>query len=85
MSQVFRGSPDAYKISLKRVQLGDGGGSESGGAVAGFRMACTFSKWIRSRITRRHPQARIGAKRPRPGAPPELKLPKLQQPRCRMD
>ena len=36
MSQVFRGSPDAYKVSLKRVREATRGGFEGGGHSLAF-------------------------------------------------
>jgi zinc protease len=77
-SQVFRGSPDAYKISLKRVQL----------ATAEDRRAAA-QQWLSDGVYilevdpfPDYKTASAGADRskaPDTGTPPELKLPKLQR------
>src|SRR5580765_2185999 len=76
-SQVFQGSPDAYKVALKRVQ---GATAEDLKAVA--------NRWLSDGVyvleVRPFPDykaAATGADRSKPpavGVPPELKLPKLQ-------
>src|SRR5579859_2542571 len=76
-SQVFLGSPDAYKISLKRVQ---------DATVEDLKAAA--NRWLSDGVyvLEVHPfpdykAAASGADRSKPpvvGAPPELKLPKLQ-------
>jgi zinc protease len=77
-SQVFRGSPDAYKISLKRVQEATAEDLKSAG-----------NRWLSDGvyILEVHPfpeykEAATGADRskaPGTGTPPALKLPKLQR------
>ena len=76
-SQVFEGSPDAYKVSLKRVQDAT---AEDLKAVA--------SRWLSDGVyvleVRPFPDYKAAAtgadrsKAPEVGAPPDLKLPKLQ-------
>jgi len=77
-SQVFRGSPDAYKISLKRVQL-----------ATAEDLRAAAQKWISDGVYilevdpfPDYRTASAGADRskaPDTGTPPELKLPKLQR------
>jgi zinc protease len=77
-SQVFRGSPDAYKISLKRVQ-----------EATPEDLRAAAQRWLSDGvyILEVHPfpdykTASTGADRSQPpdtGAPPELKLPRLQR------
>jgi zinc protease len=77
-SQVFRGSPDAYKISLKRVQ-----------EATAEDLKSAANRWLSDGVyvLEVHPfpeykVATTGADRskaPQPGTPPELKLPKLQR------
>jgi zinc protease len=78
MSQVYRGSPDAYKISLKRVQQ----------ATAEDLKAAAV-RWLSDGVYilqvdpfPDYKTASTGADRskaPEPGTPPELKLPKRQR------
>jgi zinc protease len=78
INQVFRGSPDAYKISLKRVR-----------EATAEDLKAAADRWLSDGvyILEVHPfpdykTAATGADRskaPVPGAPPELKLPKLQR------
>jgi zinc protease len=78
INQVFRGSPDAYKISLKRVR-----------EATAEDLKAAANRWLSdgAYILEVHPfpdykTAATGADRskpPVPGAPPELKLPKLQR------
>ncbi len=77
-SQVFRGSPDAYKISLERVQL-----------ATAEDLKAAAQKWLSDGVYilevdpfPDYKTAAAGADRskaPDTGAPPELKLPKLQR------
>jgi zinc protease len=77
-SQVYRGAPDAYKISLKRVQLA---------TAEDIRAAA--QKWLSDGVYilqvdpfPEYKTAATGADRsktPDVGTPPELKLPKLQR------
>ena len=77
-SQVFRGSPDAYKISLKRVQEA---------TAEDLRVAA--QKWLSDGVYilevdpfPEYKTAAAGADRskaPATGTPPELKLPKLER------
>ena len=77
-SQVFRGSPDAYKITLKRVR-----------EATAEDLKAAANRWLSDGvyILEVHPfpeykTAATGADRskpPVPGTPPELKLPKLQR------
>jgi zinc protease len=77
-SQVFRGSPDAYKISLKRVQ-----------EATAEDLKAAANKWLTDGVYilevdpfPDYKTASTGADRSKPpdvGAPPELKLPKLQR------
>ena len=77
-SQVYRGSPDAYKISLQRVQ---------GATAEDLRAAA--QKWLSDGVYilevdpfPDYKTAATGADRskaPETGTPPELKLPKLQR------
>ena len=77
-SQVFRGSPDAYKVSLKRVQTA---------TTEDLRAAA--NKWLSDGVYilevdpfPDYKTASSGADRtkaPDTGTPPELKLPKLQR------
>jgi zinc protease len=77
-SQVFRGSPDAYKISLKRVQ-----------AATAEDLRAAAQRWLSDGVYilevdsfPDYKTASTGADRskaPETGTPPELKLPKLQR------
>jgi zinc protease len=77
-SQVFRGSADAYKISLKRVQL-----------ATAEDLRAAAQKWLSDGVYilevnpfPDYKTASAGADRskaPDTGTPPELKLPKLQR------
>jgi zinc protease len=77
-SQVFRGSPDAYKISLKRVQ-----------DATAEDLKAAANRWLSDGvyILEVHPFPSYNpastsvdrSKAPEPGTPPELKLPKLQR------
>jgi zinc protease len=77
-SQVFRGSPDAYKISLKRVQ-----------EATAEDLKAAANRWLSDGVFILEVQpfpnyktAATGADRskaPDTGTPPELKLPKLQR------
>jgi zinc protease len=77
-SQVFRGSPDAYKISLKRVQQ-----------ASAQDLKAAAEKWLSDGVYilevdpfPDYKTASSGADRTKPpdtGTPPELKLPKLQR------
>jgi zinc protease len=77
-SQVFQGSPDAYKTSLKRVQ----------NATAGDLKAAA-NRWLADGVyvleVYPFPQYKTAAtgadrsKAPETGTPPDLKLPKLQR------
>jgi zinc protease len=77
-SQVFRGSPDAYKISLKRVQ-----------EATAEDLKAAANRWLSDGVFILEVQpfpnyktATTGADRskaPDTGTPPELKLPKLQR------
>src|SRR6266853_1489327 len=77
-SQVFRGSPDAYKISLKRVQ-----------EATAEDLRAEAQKWLSDGVYilevdsfPDYKTASTGADRskaPDTGTPPELKLPKLQR------
>jgi len=77
-SQVFRGSPDAYKISLKRVQL-----------ATAEDLRAAAQQWLSDGVYilevdpfPDYKTASAGADRskaPDTGTPPELKLPKLQR------
>src|SRR6266851_10035371 len=77
-SQVFRGSPDAYKISLKRVQN-----------ATAEDLKTAANRWLSDGVyaLEVHPfpqykTASTGADRskaPATGTPPELRLPKLQR------
>jgi zinc protease len=77
-SQVFRGDPEAYKVSLKRVQ-----------DATAEDLKSAANRWLADGVyvLEVHPfpeykTAATGADRskaPEPGAPPELKLPKLQR------
>jgi len=77
-SEVFRGSPDAYKISLKRVQN-----------ATAEDLKAAANRWLSDGVyaLEVHPfpqykTASAGADRskaPGTGTPPELKLPKLQR------
>jgi zinc protease len=78
ISQVFRGSPDAYKISLKRVR-----------EATAEDLKAAANRWLSDGVYilevdpfPDYKTASTGADRskpPAPGAPPELKLPKLQR------
>ena len=78
ISQVFRGSPDAYKISLKRVR--EATAEDLKGAA---------NRWLADGVYilevvpfPEYKTASSGADRssaPVPGTPPEVKLPKLQR------
>ncbi len=77
ISQVFRGSPDAYKISLKRVH-----------EATTEDLKAAANRWLSDGVYilevdpfPEYKTASTGADRsspPVPGTPPELKLPKLQ-------
>jgi zinc protease len=77
-SQVFRGSPDAYKISLERVRHA---------TAADLKMAA--QRWLSDGVYilevdpfPEYKTASAGADRSKPpdtGTPPELKLPKMQR------
>jgi zinc protease len=77
MSQVFLGSPDAYKISLKRVH-----------DVTAEDLKAAANRWLTDGVYAlevlpfpAYKEASTGADRSKPpaiGPPPELKLPKLQ-------
>ncbi|MGD0791439.1 MAG: pitrilysin family protein [Terriglobales bacterium] len=77
-SQVFRGSPEAYKISLKRVQL-----------ATAEDLRAAAQQWLADGVYilevdpfPEYKTASAGADRskaPDTGTPPELKLPKLQR------
>jgi zinc protease len=76
-SQVYRGSPDAYKISLKRVQL-----------ATAEDLRAAAQKWLSDGVyilqVDPFPEYKTAAavdrsKAPDTGTPPELKLPKLQR------
>jgi zinc protease len=77
MSQVFLGSPDAYKISLKRVQ-----------DATAEDLKAAANRWLPDGVYALevlpfpdYKEASTGADRTKPptiGPPPELKLPKLQ-------
>ena len=77
-SQVFRGSPDAYKISLKRVHEATAEDLRAA-ARSGFRMASTSSKSIPFPDYKTATTGADRSKAPGTGTPPELKLPKLQR------
>jgi zinc protease len=78
INQVFRGSPDAYKISLKRVR-----------EATAEDLKAAANRWLSDGVYildvepfPDYKTASAGADRskpPVPGAPPELKLPKLQR------
>jgi zinc protease len=77
-SQVFRGSPDAYKISLKRVQ--DATAEDLRAAAHGWLSDGVYILEVDPFPD--YKTASTGADRskaPDTGAPPELKLPKLQR------
>ena len=77
-SQVFRGSPDAYKVSLKRVQL-----------ATAEDLRAAAQKWLSDGVYilevnpfpeyKTAPAGADRSKAPETGTPPELKLPKLQR------
>ncbi|HLZ49877.1 MAG TPA: pitrilysin family protein [Candidatus Acidoferrum sp.] len=77
MSQVFLGAPDAYKISLKRVQ-----------DATAEDLKAAANRWLTDGVYALevlpfpdYKEASTGADRTKPptiGPPPELKLPKLQ-------
>ena len=77
-SQVFRGRPDAYKDSLKRVQ-----------EATAEDLKAAANRWLSDGVYilevvpfPEYKTASAGADRakaPQPGTPPELKLPKLQR------
>ncbi len=77
-SQVFRGSPDAYKISLKRVQN-----------ATAEDLKAAANRWLSDGVyaleVHPFPQYKTASaaadrsKAPGTGTPPELKLPKLQR------
>jgi len=77
-SQVFRGRPDAYKDSLKRVQ-----------EATAEDLKAAANRWLSDGVYilevvpfPEYKTASAGADRakaPEPGTPPELKLPKLQR------
>jgi zinc protease len=77
-NQVFRGSPDAYKITLKRVR-----------EATPEDLKAAANRWLSDGVYilevypfPEYKTASTGADRskaPEPGTPPELKLPKLQR------
>jgi zinc protease len=76
-SQVFRGSPDAYKISLKRVH-----------EATAEDLRAAAQKWLSDGVyilqvdpfpEYKNAAAVDRSKAPETGTPPELKLPKLQR------
>jgi len=77
-SEVFRGSPDAYKVSLKRVR-----------EATADDLKAAANRWLTDGVYilevnpfPEYKTAAAGADRskpPTPGTPPELKLPKLQR------
>jgi zinc protease len=77
-SQVFRGSPDAYKISLKRVQ-----------EATAEDLRAAAQRWLSDGVYilevdsfpdyKTAPASADRSKAPDTGTPPELKLPKLQR------
>ena len=77
-SQVFRGSPDAYKISLKRVH-----------DATAEDLKSAANRWLTDGVyileVHPFPEYKVAAagadrsKKPDTGTPPELKLPKLQR------
>ena len=77
-SQVFRGSPDAYKISLKRVH-----------DATAEDLKSAANRWLSDGVyileVHPFPEYKVAAagadrsKKPDTGTPPELKLPKLQR------
>jgi zinc protease len=77
-SEVYRGSPDAYKMSLKRVR-----------EATAEDLRAAAQKWLSDGVYilevdpfPDYKTATVGADRskaPEPGTPPELKLPKLQR------
>lgn len=76
-SQVFGGSPDAYKVTLKRIQ-----------AATPDELRSAAQRWLSDGvfILEVHPFAKYEtvntavdrSKLPEPGSPPELRLPRLQ-------
>jgi len=77
-SEVFRGSPDAYKISLQRVHLA----TEEDLRAAAQRWLSGGVYILQVDSFPEYKTASAGADRskpPAPGTPPELKLPKLQR------
>jgi zinc protease len=77
-SEVFRGSPDAYKTSLKRVRLA----TSEDLRVAAQRWLSDGVYILQVDSFPAYKTASTGADRnkpPIPGTPPELKLPKLQK------
>ena len=78
MSQVFRGSPDAYKDSIKRVR-----------EATAEDLKAAANRWLSDGVyileVNPFPDYKTAAtgadrsKAPTPGNPPELKLPKLQR------
>jgi zinc protease len=78
INQVFRGSPDAYKISLKRVREA----TPEDLKAAAIRWLSDGVYILEVRPFPEYKTASTGADRakaPEPGTPPELKLPKLQR------
>jgi len=77
-SEVFRGSPDAYKVSLKRVQ-----------AATAEDLKAAANRWLADGVyileVRPFPEYKAASaaadrsKAPESGTPPELRLPKLQR------
>jgi zinc protease len=77
-NQVFRGSPDAYKTTLKRVQ-----------DATTEDLKAAANRWLTDGVyileVNPFPQYKVASagadrsKAPEPGTPPELKLPKLQR------
>jgi zinc protease len=77
-SQVFRGSPDAYKTTFKRIQ-----------EATAEDLKAAANRWLTDGVyileVHPFPQYKVASagadrsKAPEPGTPPELKLPKLQK------
>ena len=56
-NQIYLGSPDAYKASLKRIEAATARRLQSGGKTVAVAMGSMSSKSIRTRNTRRPPRA----------------------------
>jgi zinc protease len=77
-SQAFRGSPDAYKTTFKRIQ-----------EATAEDLKAAANRWLMDGVyileVNPFPQYKVASagadrsKAPEPGTPPELKLPKLQK------